>query len=185
MACNWFWGIKKSIDANWPSGGVHFDLHVVKVSKASFSVASDWSSLSWKNAFSWTRRRNFSTSCLVVNSSVFLAIGTKLRPLLRTDFSASESGRFSGIVTTVFSFWFSRGAVLFFWGLVRFFSFWFLVWFKWLKSTLFRVWILVLIDCSTTEGHTLESWERHSVICLFSSFKKTGQHLSKTKTKTL
>ena len=43
----------------------------------------------------------------------FLAIETKLRPLLRTDFSASESGRFSGIVTTVFSFWFSRGAVLF------------------------------------------------------------------------
>ena len=28
-------------------------------------------------------------------------MGTKLRPLLRTDFSAFESGRFSGIVTTV------------------------------------------------------------------------------------
>ena len=49
-----------------------------------------------------------------MNSSVCLAIGMKLRPLLRTDFSASESDRFSGIVTTVFSFWFSRGAVLFF-----------------------------------------------------------------------
>ena len=44
--------IKKSIDANCPSGGVHFDLRVVKVSKASFSVVSFWSSLSWKNAFS-------------------------------------------------------------------------------------------------------------------------------------
>ena len=28
-------------------------------------------------------------------------IGTKFNPLLRTCFSASESGRFSGIVTTV------------------------------------------------------------------------------------
>jgi len=36
-----------------------------------------------------------------VNSSLFLDMGTKLRPLLRTDFSAFESGRFSGIVTTV------------------------------------------------------------------------------------
>ena len=31
----------------------------------------------------------------------FLGYGTKLRPSLRTDFSAFESGRFSGIVTTV------------------------------------------------------------------------------------
>ena len=30
-----------------------------------------------------------------------LVMGTKLRPLLRTVFSAFESGRFSGIVTTV------------------------------------------------------------------------------------
>ena len=82
---------------------------MVSVSKTPFSVVSDWSSFSWKNnAFSWTRRRNFSTSCLVVNSSVFLVIVTKLRPLLRTDFSASEGGRFCGIVTTVLWFWFSR-----------------------------------------------------------------------------
>ena len=47
------------------------------------------------------RRRNFSTSCLTENSSSFLDIGTKFKPLLRTDFSASESGRFSGKVTTV------------------------------------------------------------------------------------
>ena len=40
--------MKKSIDANWPSGGVHFDLRVVSVSKASFSVLSEWSSLSGK-----------------------------------------------------------------------------------------------------------------------------------------
>ena len=31
----------------------------------------------------------------------FMDMRTKLRPLLRTDFSAFESGRFSGIVTTV------------------------------------------------------------------------------------
>ena len=32
-------------------------------------------------ALSWTRRRNFSTSCLVVNSSLFLDMGTKLSKL--------------------------------------------------------------------------------------------------------
>ena len=36
----------------------------------------------------------------------FSVIGTKLRPLLRIQFSASESGRFSEIVTTVFGFGF-------------------------------------------------------------------------------
>ena len=35
------------------------------------------------------------------NSSRFLDIGTKFKPLLRTDFSASESERFSGILSTV------------------------------------------------------------------------------------
>ena len=45
--------------------------------------------------------RNFSTSRLIENSLVRLAIGTKFRPLLRTDFSESVSARFSGIVTTV------------------------------------------------------------------------------------
>ena len=93
--------MKWSIDANWPSGGVHFDFFVVSVSKASFSVLSDLSSLLWKNALSRTRRIIFLTSCLIVNSSLFLDMGTKLRPLLRTGFSALESGRFSGIVTTV------------------------------------------------------------------------------------
>ena len=44
--------MKKSIDANWPSGGVDLDFRAVSVSKASFSVVSDWSPLSWKNALS-------------------------------------------------------------------------------------------------------------------------------------
>ena len=38
------------IDANWPSRGVHFDFFAVIVSKISFSVLSDLSSLLWKNA---------------------------------------------------------------------------------------------------------------------------------------
>ena len=88
------------VDAYWPFGGVYFDFLAVSVSKASFSMVSDWS-LSWKNARSGTRRRNFSISCLVMNSSVLLDMGTKLGPLLRTDFSAFETSRFSGIVTTV------------------------------------------------------------------------------------
>ena len=39
-------------------------------------------------------------SCLTENSSVLLAIGTKLRPLLRTDFFGSDSGKLLGIVIT-------------------------------------------------------------------------------------
>ena len=123
-----------------------------------------------KNALTW---RNFSTSCLVVNSPVFLDMRTKLRPLLRTGFSAFEIGRFSGIVTTVWWFWFSRGAAFYFRGFVMFSSLFFFFSFfsKWWKSLELRACILVWIDCSKTEGHTLESWERHSIICLFSSLR--------------
>ena len=102
--------MKKSKEANWPSGGVHLDLRTWSVSKISLFEALELSSLSWKKAFNWMRRRNFSTSCLTENSSVRFAIGTKFRPLLRTDFSESVSGRFSGIVTTVF--WLSNVAWL-------------------------------------------------------------------------
>ena len=52
-----------------------------------FSVLSDLSSLLWKNALSRTRRRNFSTSCVVVNSSLFFDMGTKLRPFSLTKIS--------------------------------------------------------------------------------------------------
>ena len=58
--------MKESIAANLPSGGIHFDFFAVIVSKASFFVLSDLSSLLWKK---WPR--SFSTSCPVVNSSVF------------------------------------------------------------------------------------------------------------------
>ena len=62
------------------------------------------SSLLWKKAFNWTRRSNFSTFCLTANSSVRLAMGTKFKPLLRTDFSGLESGRSVGMVITVLLF---------------------------------------------------------------------------------
>ena len=38
--------MKESIDANWSSGGVHFDLRAVSVSKVSFCVVLDFSSFS-------------------------------------------------------------------------------------------------------------------------------------------
>ena len=51
-----------------------------------------------------TRRRNFSTSRLTEDSSVFSDMGKKIKPLLRTDFSGSESSKFSEMVTTVLRF---------------------------------------------------------------------------------
>ena len=98
-----------------------------------------------KKALSWTRRRNFSTSCLTENSLSFLDIGTKLNPLLRTDFSASESGRFSGIVTTVLGLSSDESQVI--GRRVNCSNFWALIWCKWLKSLELTSWILVRIEC--------------------------------------
>ena len=56
--------MKKSKDANWPSGGVHLDFRTWRVSKISSFEMLESSSLSWKKAFNWTRGRYFSTSCL-------------------------------------------------------------------------------------------------------------------------
>ena len=61
----------------------------------------------------------------------FLDIGTKFKPLLRTDFSASESGKFSGIVTTVLRLSIDESRVLE--GPVDCSSLWALIWCKWLK----------------------------------------------------
>ena len=47
------------------------------------------------------RRRNFSTSCLIENSAAFSEMGTKFKPLLRTDFSESERGKFSRVLNIV------------------------------------------------------------------------------------
>ena len=63
------------------SGGVHLDFRIGSVSKVFFS-----------------------TSRLTENSSVFSEIGTKFMHLLRTDFSVSESGKFSGMAATVLRF---------------------------------------------------------------------------------
>ena len=68
----------------------------------SLAEVLELSSLSWKKALSWTRRRNFSTSSLTENSSDVLAKGANYKPLQRTDFSESESGRFFGMLKTAF-----------------------------------------------------------------------------------
>ena len=75
--------MKNSKDANWPQL---------------------WGSpfrLSNRTCF---KRFFFSTSRLTENSSVFSEIGTKFMHLLRTDFSVSESGKFSGMAATVLRF---------------------------------------------------------------------------------
>ena len=142
---------KKSKEANWPSGGVHFDFRVWSVSKISLSEVLESSSLSWKKALSWTRRRNF---CLTENSSSFLDIGTKFKPLLRTDFSASESGKFSGKVTTVLRLSIDESRVLE--GPINCSSLWALIWCKWLKSLELTSWILVRMDCTKIAGQILD-----------------------------
>ena len=54
-----------------------------------------------KIAFNSTRRRNFLRSCLTENLSIFLKMGTKFKPYLRTDISESENGNFSGMLIPV------------------------------------------------------------------------------------
>ena len=57
-----------------------------------------------EKSFKLNAAKKFFNILLNRKSSSFLDIGTKFNPLLRTDFSASESERFSGIVTTVLRF---------------------------------------------------------------------------------
>ena len=109
-------------------------------------------------------KKFFNNSCLTENSSSFLEIGTKFKPLLRTDFSASESGKFSGIVTTVLKLSIDESRVLE--GPVNCSSLWALIWCKWLKSLELTSWILVRIDCTKIPGQILDSSERHCRICL-------------------
>ena len=75
--------MKNSKDANWPQlWGIPFRLSNRTCFESFF----------------------FPTSRLTENSSVFSEIGTKFMHLLRTDFSVSESGKFSGMATTVLRF---------------------------------------------------------------------------------
>ena len=145
--------VKKSKEANCPSGGVHLDLRTRSVSKISLLEVSESSSLSWKKAFNCTRRRNFSTSCLIENSLVRLVIGTKFRPLLRTDFSESVSGRFSGIVITVL--WLCNVVSSVICGPINCWSFRVLVWCKWSNSPELSCRILARIDCTKIAGQIL------------------------------
>ena len=48
---------EKLKEANWPSGGVHFDLRIV--SKISLSKALELSSLSWKKSFQLNAAKEF------------------------------------------------------------------------------------------------------------------------------
>ena len=146
--------MKKSKDKNWPSGGVRLDFRIWSVSKVSLFEMLESSSLSWKKTFNWTQRRNFSTSCLTENSSVFLDMGTKFKLLLRTDFSESDSSKFSGMVTTVLRF--SGDESLLIWGPISWSSFWALIWCKCLKSLELASWILARMDCTKTAGQITE-----------------------------
>ena len=77
---------------------------------------------------------------------------------MRTDSTASESGRFSEIVTLLrlssAESQVSRGPV-------NCSSLWALIWCKWLKSLQLTSWILVGIDCTKIAGQILDSSERH------------------------
>ena len=123
---------KTSTLANWASGGVHLDFRLLSFLKMSLSEEALELLLSWKNILSCTRRRNFSRSCLTENSSVVLAIGTKLRRLLRTDFSGSDSGKLLGIVTT--ASWLSFGRSRLLEGPTRLVKFCVLIWYRYWKS---------------------------------------------------
>ena len=116
------------------------------------------SSLSWKKAFNRTRRRNFSTSRLTENWSVFLEIEQNLSPYWELIFSESESGKFSAMVTTVLRF--SGDESLVIWGPIRCSSSWALIWSKWLKSFELTSWILTRIGYAKTAGQVLESSKR-------------------------
>ena len=62
------------------------------------------------------------------NSSVLLVIGTKLIPLLRTDFSGLDSGKLLGIVIT--ASWLSLGGSRLLGGPTRLVNFCVLIWYK-------------------------------------------------------
>ena len=59
-------------------------------------------------------------------------MGTKFKPLLRTDFSDSVSGKFSVVAITVLRL--SVDETLVNGGQISWSSFWALIWYKWLKS---------------------------------------------------
>ena len=122
--------MKKSKDENWPSGGVHLDFRIWNVSKVSLFEMLESSSL--LKGFQLNAVKEFFNVLLERKFVGFLDLGTKFKPLLRTDFSESESSKFSEMVTTVLRF--SGDESLVIWGPISWSSFWALIWCKYLKS---------------------------------------------------
>ena len=83
--------MKKSKDENWPSGGVHLDFRIWSVSKVSLFEVLESSSL--LKAFQLNAAKEFFNVLLNRKFVGFLDLGTKFKPLLRTDFSESESSK--------------------------------------------------------------------------------------------
>ena len=58
--------MRKSKEANWPCGTVHFNFWVWSVSKVSLSEVLESSSLSWKKASQLNTAKEFFQNCLVL-----------------------------------------------------------------------------------------------------------------------
>ena len=161
--------MKKSKDANWPSVGVHLDFRIWSVSKVSLFKVLELSSLSWKNDFHLKAGREFFNVLLDWKFVDFSEMGTKFKLLLRTDFSESESGKFSGMRIAVLRL--SGNESLFFWWPISWSSFCALIWCKWLNILEQASWILARIDFTKATGKILESSERQCSIFTWSSLR--------------
>ena len=124
---------------------------------------------SWKKALSWTRRRNFSTSCLTENSSIYFGYRNKIQSLTEDGFLCVGKRKISGIVITVLRFSSDESQVI--GGPVNCSNFWALILCKWLKSLELTSRILVRIECTKIAGQILDSSERHCRICLLRSLR--------------
>ena len=113
--------MKKSKDTNWPYVGVHEDFRIWSVSKVSLFKVLELSSLSWKKYFHLEAAREFFNVLLDWKFVDFSEMGTKYKLLLRTDFSESERGKFSGMRIAVLRF--SGDESLLFWGPISWSSF--------------------------------------------------------------
>ena len=159
--------MKKSKDANWPSVGVHLDFRIWSVSKVSLFKVLELSSLSWKNYFHLKAAREFFNVLLDGKFVDFSEMGTKFKLLLRTDFSESERGKFSGMRIAVLRL--SGDESLLFWGPISWSSFCALILCKWLNILVQASWILARIDFTKTTGQILESSERQCRIFSWNS----------------
>ena len=93
--------MKKSKDSNWPSWRVFFRISKLKCFESIFVRVVTINLFVVKKGSQSNAAKEVSTSCLTESSLVFLEMETKFKPLLRTEFSESESRKFSGMVSTV------------------------------------------------------------------------------------